>query len=59
LQVVGLVGASLGTTMAFVFPGMLALRDREGGAPFRAFGCLLLAAGALLTGIGLVSSEDG
>ena len=59
LQVVGLVGATLGTTMAFIFPGMLALRDCAGGAPLRAFGCVLLAAGVMLTGVGLVSSDDG
>lgn len=56
LQVVGIVGATCGTTMGFIFPGMLALRDPQGGTAYKAFGWLLLAAGALLFGIGVTSS---
>lgn len=54
-QVVGLVGATTGTTMAFIFPGMLALRDPQGGRAYRAFGWALLASGALLCAIGLAA----
>jgi Mn2+/Fe2+ NRAMP family transporter len=59
LQVVGLVGSTMGTTIAFVFPGMLALRDQQGGLPFRVFGCALIATGLLLTVVGVLSTDDG
>ena len=49
------MGATTGTTMAFIFPGMLALRDPQGGRAYRAFGWLLLGAGALLCIIGIAS----
>lgn len=55
-QVVGIVGATCGTTMGFIFPGMLALRDPEGGAAYKAFGWGLLAAGAVLFAVGITSS---
>lgn len=49
------MGATCGTSMAFIFPGMLALRDPQGGRGYKAFGWLLLAAGGALTAIGLFS----
>ena len=55
-QVVGIVGATCGTTMGFIFPGMLALRDPQGGRAYKAFGWLLLLAGVLLFGVGVTSS---
>ncbi|KAI3430398.1 hypothetical protein D9Q98_004993 [Chlorella vulgaris] len=58
-RVVGLVGSTMGTTIAFVFPGMLALRDQQGGLPFRVFGCALIATGLLLTVVGVLSTDDG
>ena len=42
--------------MGFIFPGMLALRDPQGGAAYKAFGWLLLVAGTLLFGVGVTSS---
>lgn len=59
VQVVGMVGATLGTAMAFVFPGMLALRDAQGGHLYRAFGWALLLAGGVLTVLGVASTDDG
>ncbi|KAL4422665.1 hypothetical protein ABPG75_008862 [Micractinium tetrahymenae] len=57
-QMVGLIGSLTGTSMAFFFPGMLALRDAAGGRPFRAFGWALIAAGALLTAVGIATADD-
>jgi hypothetical protein len=54
-----MVGATLGTAMAFVFPGMLALRDAQGGHLYRAFGWALLLAGGVLTVLGVASTDDG
>lgn len=42
--------------MAFIFPGMLALRDLQGGPAYRCFGYALIAAGALLTVVGVAAS---
>ena len=58
-QVVGLVGATTGVSLAFVAPGMLAMRDPQGGPAYRAFGWLLLLLGGLLMGIGMTSTEEG
>ncbi|KAI7845763.1 hypothetical protein COHA_000677 [Chlorella ohadii] len=55
-SVVGIVGATCGTTMGFIFPGMLALRDPQGGAAYKAFGWGLLAAGAVLFAVGVTAS---
>lgn len=42
--------------MGFIFPGMLALRDPQGGAAYKAFGWGLLAAGTLLFMVGVSAS---
>jgi amino acid permease len=55
-SVVGIVGATCGTTMGFMFPGMLALRDPQGGAAYKAFGWGLLAAGTVLFAVGVTAS---
>lgn len=55
---VGLIGSLTGTSMAFLFPGMLALRDAAGGRPFKAFGWALLLAGALLTAVGIATADE-
>ncbi|PSC67140.1 putative sodium-coupled neutral amino acid transporter 6 [Micractinium conductrix] len=57
-QMVGLIGSVTGTAMGFFFPGMLALRDPGGGWRLRALGWCLLAAGALLTVIGITSMDE-
>ena len=46
-------------SLAFVAPGMLAMRDPQGGPAYRAFGWLLLLLGGLLMGIGMTSTEEG
>jgi len=51
---VGLIGSLTGTTMAFIFPGMLALRDPVGGPGMRGFAWQLLLWGVLLSVIGVV-----
>lgn len=56
---VTLIGSVTGVSMAFIFPGMLALKDRRGGIPFQVFGWLLLLSGVLLTVIGVTSADDG
>lgn len=56
---VGLVGATTGVSLAFLAPGMLAIRDPQGGRAYRAFGWLLLLLGVLLTAIGVASAQDG
>lgn len=58
MQMVGLIGSVTGTTMAFLFPGMLALRDAAGGRPFRAFGWALILAGILLTVVGIATADE-
>ncbi|KAL4448998.1 hypothetical protein ABPG77_007715 [Micractinium sp. CCAP 211/92] len=57
-QMVGLIGSVTGTSMAFLFPGMLALRDARGGRPLKAFGWGLLLAGILLTIVGIATADD-
>lgn len=54
-----MVGATLGTAMAFIFPGMLALRDEEGGPAYCGFGWALLLAGGVLTALGVASTDSG
>lgn len=56
-QMVGLIGSVLGTLMAFIFPGMLALRDRQGGRAYVLFGWGLILSGGLLTLIGVTSLD--
>ena len=56
LQMVGIVGAITGCSMAFVFPGLLGIRDPEGGA-HHVFGWVLAIAGVLLAVIGLTCAE--
>ncbi len=55
---VGLIGSVSGTSMAFLFPGMLALRDASGGRPLKAFGWGLVLAGILLTIVGIATADD-
>lgn len=57
-QMVGIVGATCGIALAFVFPGMLALRIQGvkgtylGGLVLLGFGGVLMVAGVVSTGIG-------
>jgi hypothetical protein len=52
------VGSTTGVSLAFLAPGLLAMRDRQGGRAYRSFGWLLLLLGSLLTVIGMTSTED-
>jgi sodium-coupled neutral amino acid transporter 1 len=56
---VGLVGATCGIAMAFLFPGLIALRPVAGAPPRRALGWTLLGLGALLMAAGLAAALQG